>query len=151
MNHIYVLNPNQAGSGNSPLDKIAFTDLNTVGESVFTTAGQIYGWNISNTGNTYVYIKFFDNVAPVIGTTTPTLVISVPPGGNNSSFSYEGIYFANACYIFATTGPANNNLDDPSLHQVIGEIFYVGENSPFPSDILDIFDIFELVPPYKAP
>jgi hypothetical protein len=77
----------------------------TGGVAVDTSPGQIYGYAVYNGNSSVCYMSFFDQTQALtnLGTTVPKLAIGIPAnGGGNVSFA-NGIPFATAITVSATT------------------------------------------------
>jgi hypothetical protein len=102
-------------------------DLDETEEEVKATAGQVFGWHLFNAHATdTVYIKFYNATAAnvTVGTTTPVLTIPLKAGtGANVSFD-NGIAFATAITVAATTGLADADTGAPAANQVVVNLLY---------------------------
>ena len=122
------VSPVPATSGG--LNTFRSLDIDETEEAVKASAGQVYGWLITNTATTTRWIKFYDDtVANVsVGTTTPVITWGIP--GNTSDdiganlLGAQGIAFANAITVAATTGFADNDTGAPTANDVIINVFY---------------------------
>lgn len=95
---------------------------------VKASAGQLYGWDITNTSTAAVFVKFYDATSGTLGTGTPVLTIGIP--GNSSddtlsskSFAY-GITFATGICVGAGTGVADADNTDPGANAVVANIYF---------------------------
>ena len=97
------------------------TALSNTPSTVKATAGGIYGWNFINHNTTPVYVKFYNTLSVVLGSTTPIDMLLVPPGDGQipgmfivepSLIPYET--FATAISIVCVTGLADNSTTAPS-------------------------------------
>lgn len=106
-------------------------DLDETEEEVKATAGQVYGWAVTNTATATRWLKFYNDTAAnvSVGTTTPVITWGIP--GNSSddvaanAFGAMGIKFDTAITVAAVTGVADNSADAPGANEVIVNIFYV--------------------------
>lgn len=79
------------------------TALTNSSQTVKGSAGKLGGWYIYNPNSAISYVIVYDATSPTVGTTTPKMVICVPAnGGTNVEFT-NGIAFANAITVAATT------------------------------------------------
>lgn len=101
-------------------------DADETEEAVKTSAGQIYGWFISNAVAAQVFVKIYnDTVANVtVGSTTPVLTIGIPASSSANVAFPNGIAFDTAITIAATTLVADNDATAPAANQVVANIFY---------------------------
>lgn len=105
-------------------------DLDETEEEVKATAGCVYGVWFSNTATSTRFLKFYNATAAsvTVGTTTPVLTLALP--GNTSDdvsgvFSIgQGIKFATAITVAATTGVADNDTGAPGANEVLVNVFY---------------------------
>lgn len=67
----------------------------TNGQRVMTPqrGGEIWSITCSNSGAAAAFVKIYDVVDVVVGTTVPILVIGVPPGGNTHMQFLKGLQF----------------------------------------------------------
>ena len=106
-------------------------DLDETEEEIKASAGQVYGWNITNFHTATLYVKFYNATAAnvVVGTTTPLFTLAIP--GNSSddtmlaqSLGGMGIAFDTAITWAATTGLADNDTGAPAASAVAGTVWY---------------------------
>ena len=105
-------------------------DLDETEEEIKATAGQVYGWNITNFRTTTVFVKFYNATAAnvTVGTTTPLFTLAIP--GNTSDdtmlsmMGTHGITFDTAITWAATTGLADNDTGAPGAADVAGTVWY---------------------------
>jgi hypothetical protein len=74
-------------------------------QAVDASAGQVYGWYFFNANASVCYVQVF-NVASgsvVLGTTVPIFTLGVPTLGGANAMSTQGIAFATAISVAATT------------------------------------------------
>lgn len=80
-------------------------------------AGNLFGWNLINPNTSEVYVKFFNSAAPTVGSTTPLLVLLVPPGPG-SSVTAQGAHpflsFDTALTVACVTGLADSSNAAPA-------------------------------------
>lgn len=97
------------------------TALSNTPATVKGTAGGVFGWNFINHNTTPIYVKFYDTLSVVLGSTTPIDSLLVPPGDGvtpgmyvlePSLIPYET--FATAISIACVTGLADNSTAAPS-------------------------------------
>lgn len=105
-------------------------DLDESEEEVKATAGQVYGWAVTNTATTTRWLKFYNDTAAnvIVGTAVPVITWGIP--GNTSDdvganvMGAQGIAFSSAITIACTTLPADNDATAPATGDLIVNIFY---------------------------
>ncbi len=101
-------------------------DLDETAVAVKASAGQIYGWSISNENATNArYVQIFNVAAGsvTVGTTTPDMVLKIPAAsGSNFNPGGIGIAFGTAITVAATTGISDAGA--PGASEVVCNIFY---------------------------
>lgn len=114
------------GSGGGTASSVAFTNPTTtsfrqagVGVAPVTlkaAAGSLYGYNLINPNAVPVFAKFYDNAAPVVGTTTPLFTVAIPANGayviTRNGFPHGT--FTNAIKVAVTTGLADTDATAPA-------------------------------------
>lgn len=105
---------------------------NTVGQTVKGTAGQLYGWYLSNTANTPRFVKLYDKAtAPTIGVDTPTHTIMIPAqqtanlGVAANLLGGRGIAFLTGIGVGVTCAVADGDTTAPLANEVVMNLFYV--------------------------
>ena len=101
-------------------------DLDETEEDVKTSAGNLYGFVMTNVAASTRYVKFYNATAAnvTVGTTTPVMTVAIPTGsGVAQSFPF-GIPFSTAICVAATTGVADNDSGAPGANDVICTFFY---------------------------
>ena len=97
------------------------TALSNTPSTVKAAAGGVYGWNFINPNTVPVYVKFYDTLSVVLGSTTPIDSLLVPPGDGVTPgmfvlepglIPYET--FSTAISIVCVTGLADNSTAAPS-------------------------------------
>lgn len=96
---------------------------------VKNSAGQLYGYTITNTSVVTVFVKFYDAASGTLGTGTPVLTIGIPGNATDDtmamqSFGGLGIAFATGICVGAGTGVADNDNTDPGTNAVVANIYY---------------------------
>ena len=94
----------------------ATTNLTQVG----VYPGKLNGYVIINNNAAARYVKFYDALVPVVGTTTPVLTLLVPATSQISFDLANGAFFGNAMWI-ATTA----NLVDSDTTAVSARDLYI--------------------------
>jgi hypothetical protein len=93
--------------------------------SVKASAGQVYGWYVTNSNSSPRYVKLYDKAsAPTVGSDTPKMTILVPgSGGANVEFSM-GIPFPSGIAFAMTTGAADADTGAVASNEVILNLLY---------------------------
>jgi hypothetical protein len=113
------------------LDTFHSNDLDETEEDVKTSAGQVYGWIITNRTTAPVYVHFYNATAAsvTVGTTAPLFNFAVP--GNATDYvaahllAGMGIAFGTAISVAATTDfPDDGSPAGPATNGVLCTIFY---------------------------
>lgn len=105
-------------------------DLDETEEDIKTSAGQVYGWFITNRATTPRYIKFYNATAAnvTVGTTTPVITMEIPGNSTDhiaaNALGGLGIEFDTAISAAATTGFADADTGAPGANDVIINVFY---------------------------
>jgi hypothetical protein len=105
-------------------------DLDETEEDIKTSAGQVYGWFITNRATSPRYIKFYNATAAntTVGTTTPVLTFEIPGNSTDhiaaNALGTMGIEFDTAICAAATTGFADADTGAPGTNDVIINVFY---------------------------
>ncbi len=97
------------------------TALSSTAQSIKNSAGSLMGWNAINPNTVPVYLKFYNNATPTVGTTTPLLTIMIPPGDGSTPgmFLQEPSIvpleiFSTAISVACVTGLADSSTTAPS-------------------------------------
>ncbi|WP_437740792.1 hypothetical protein WMF39_34735 [Sorangium sp. So ce1504] len=99
--------------------------LSTTGQSVKSSAGQVFGWYLANWSSTDAFVKLYNTAgAPTVGTTQPALTLMVPAGQVVSTEHTNGIAFTNGIGIGASATAADNNTSAPGANTIIVNVFY---------------------------
>lgn len=96
---------------------------------VKNAAGQVYGWDITNTTTATVFVKFYDAASGTLGTGTPVLTIAIPGNASDDTlhtknFGAMGLAFATGICVGAGTGVADGDNTDPGANAVVANIYY---------------------------
>lgn len=100
-------------------------NLLATGINIKSSAGQLYGYYISNRSTAERFVKVYNTSgAPTVGTDVPFMTLPLAAGAAaNVSFG-GGISFGTGIGIAATTGIADNDTAAPSANDVVVNIFY---------------------------
>jgi hypothetical protein len=105
-------------------------DLDETEEDVKTSAGQVYGWFITNRRTSPIYVKFYNATAAntTVGSTTPVITMEIPGNSTDhiaaNALGGMGITFDTAICVAATTGFADADTGAPSANDCIINVFY---------------------------
>lgn len=95
---------------------------------VKASAGQLYGWDITNTGTVTVFVKFYDAASGTLGTGTPVMTVAIPGNSSDDTLSSKlfanGVEFATGICVGAGTGVADADNTDPGANCVVANIYY---------------------------
>lgn len=116
-----------ATSGGLSISRV-ISAASTNSTSVKGSAGQVYGWYISNTNAAVCYVKLYNKAtAPTVGTDTPVMTICVPGsttgGGTNVEFA-NGIAFGTGIGLGVTTAVADNSTAAVAANEVVINLLY---------------------------
>jgi hypothetical protein len=97
------------------------TALTSTPQTIKSGAGSLMGFNVINVNTTVVYVKFYNATSPIVGTTTPSLTIMIPPsdGVTPGMFYQEPSLiplevFSTAISVAVVTGLADSSTTAPS-------------------------------------
>lgn len=95
--------------------------------SVKASAGNVYGWYLSNTHATaWRYFKLYNKAsAPTVGTDTPVDVIAIPPGGAANVNFVDGIAFSTGIAFAVTGGVANADTTITAADDCVINLYYI--------------------------
>lgn len=101
-------------------------DLDETEEEVKSSAGQIYGWFVSNRATAERFVKFYNNTAAgtVVGTTVPDWTINLQPGQAANVTFPMGIAMSTGITIAATTGIGDADATAPGANDVVAIVWY---------------------------
>lgn len=116
---LVTLQPTTSGGSSTYSGNVttAGSGAGTGGVAVDTSPGQVYGYAVYNGNSTVCYFGLYDQTQALtnLGTTTPKLAIGIPAnGGANIAFP-NGIPFATAITVSATTTRAGSTACSTGL------------------------------------
>ncbi len=116
---LVALQPTTSGGASTYSGNVttAGTGAGTGGVAADTSPGQLYGYAVYNGNSTVCYLGFYDQTQALtnLGTTTPKMAIGIPAnGGANLAFP-NGVPFATAITISATTTRAGSTACSTGL------------------------------------
>jgi hypothetical protein len=93
--------------------------------SVKASAGQVFGWYISNANAAARFLKLYNKAsAPTVGTDTPVMTIQIPAGAAaNVEFSH-GIAFATGIALALTANVADADTSAVAANEIIINLLY---------------------------
>ena len=102
-------------------------DLDESEEEVKSTGGTVYGYFIANLASAARFVKFYNATAAnvTVGTTAPVLTIPLGAGEKANVSCPQGIGFATAICVAATTALADADTGAPGANEVVVNILYV--------------------------
>lgn len=106
---------------------LPYRNINLVatGVSVKGSAGQVYGWLISNNAASARFLKLYNKAtAPVVGTDVPVITLEIPASSTGQFFIGTGIAFPLGIGVGATQLVADNDTTAPNANDVILNLFY---------------------------
>lgn len=116
-----------ATSGGYTISK-TLSAATTNATSVKASAGQVYGWYVSNINASPAYFKLYNKAsAPTVGTDVPVMTITIPGNatGAGSNINWvHGIAFATGIAFAITTGATTADTGAVALNEVIINLLY---------------------------
>lgn len=108
---------------NSGWTKYGFYSLSSVAQQVKSSAGELGGWYFYNSNPSVTYVQFFDiaNSSVSLGVRQPDLSFGLVANGGANLELANGLNFATAIQIAATTTP--NGSTGPTT-PIVANIFY---------------------------
>ncbi|WP_437951055.1 hypothetical protein WME98_09725 [Sorangium sp. So ce296] len=98
----------------------------TTGVNLKDSPGQVFGWHISNTGASGVYVKLYNMTEAPGNMSNGSLVMTlyVPAGQITSVEHTNGIAFTIGIGLRATAGVSDTDNTAPTANSVIVNLFY---------------------------
>ena len=119
--------PKTATSGGYTISK-TISAASTNATSIKASAGQVYGWYITNVNAAVMFVKLYNKASsPTVGTDTPVLTLAIPgsvAGGGTTFSCPHGIAFATGIAMAITTGVANSDTGAVAANEVVVNLFY---------------------------
>ncbi len=101
---------------------------NTTALTAKGSAGQLYGFVITNTNASARFVKFYNATSASVGTTTPVITLVIPGNANGAGMVaaewVSGIAFSTGIQYGITTGVADNDTGSPAANEVVVNAFY---------------------------
>lgn len=123
----FAVQDSPATSGGLAVSRVIdFSGANQGQTSIKASAGQVYGWTITNTNAAARYVKIYNTASPT-SASTPVLTILVPgntAGAGIAQHTGPGIAFGTAIGMRATTGVADNDANAVASGEVIANVYY---------------------------
>lgn len=120
----WLTSPRPATAGGLTMSEVV-SAATTNATSVKGSAGQLYGWYITNTNAAIRYVKFYNKAtAPTVGTDTVVLSLGIPGGGAANVFTDMGIAFSTGIAMSMVTGSANTDATAVALGDLVVNLFY---------------------------
>jgi hypothetical protein len=106
------------------LDVFRNLNLGATGQVVKASAGQLFGWYISNAATSQRFLKVYNKATAADQTDTPVMTIPIPAeSAANVSFP-QGIQFAAGISVRCTTGIADNDTGAPGSNECVVNILF---------------------------
>ena len=101
-------------------------DLDENGVNPKASAGQVYGYVVSNRDTANVmYLKIYDKATAPTQADTPIMTIPLPTGVSTGQFALPyGIACSNGIGLRATTGLADNDVGGPDANDVVCNLLF---------------------------
>jgi len=95
------------------------TALSSTPQAISSSSCMVFSWTLFNLNDSTVYLKFYNEASPTVGTDTPLAVLPIPPGDGTNPGIYiddnNGSFRAfNALAIAAVTGLSDNDATTPT-------------------------------------
>jgi hypothetical protein len=93
---------------------------------VKASAGQVYGWAISNTNAAVRFVKLYNKAsAPTVGTDVPVMTLAIPPSGQPYMASFDkGIAFGTGIALATTTGVADTDTAAVAANEIVVNLLF---------------------------
>ena len=122
--HVSVDTNTNTGASTYRLLSAATTNAN----SIKASAGNVYGWYITNTNANPRFVKLYDKAsAPTVGTDTPKLTLVIPGSttgaGSNVHFN-PAVNFTTGIAIAITGVVTDADTTAVALNEVVVNLFY---------------------------
>lgn len=93
--------------------------------SVKASAGQLYGYSVTNSNTSARYLKFFNKAsAPTVGSDTPYFDVLIPGSGGVVQSVDIGIAFGTGIAYCLTTGAADSDTGAVAADEIKVALFY---------------------------
>lgn len=101
-----------------------YLDLGVTGQVVKGSAGQVFGWRITNQRAGAIYVKIYDKATAATDADTPLLTLALLEGQGETDSLPHGIAFASGISVRATTAIADNSTAAPGTNEAVVNVFY---------------------------
>lgn len=100
-------------------------DTQNTGVNIKASAGQVYGWHITNNAASTRYVKLYDKATAPSSSDTPLLTLAIPAGQiSRLFFDKEGPAFGTGLGIRGVTGVADNDNTAPTANDIVTNLFF---------------------------
>ena len=99
-------------------------DIDETGVNVKASAGQVFGWAITNNAAAVRFVKLYNKATAPTSGDTPLITLEIPAGAMTNVSYAQGIAFATGIGVRATTGVADNDTGAPAANDVVINLFY---------------------------
>lgn len=113
---LYVTPVPNVGSGVTTYHAVAGASTNAA--NIKSSAGSLYGWNITNSGAAWAYVKFHNTASTPTAGSGVVWSVGVPPGGGTNESIPEGIPFGTGISVTCVTGIADNNASAVNASEI---------------------------------
>ena len=101
------------------------SSASTNGANVKASAGQVYGYTVTNSNTSARYLKFFNKAsAPTVGSDTPYFDVLIPGSGGVVQSVDIGIAFGTGIAYALTTGAADSDTGAVAADEIKVALFY---------------------------
>lgn len=90
------------------------TPVATIQENVTGSSGTWISCSITNSAGSKVYVKLYDGIAPVLGTTAPTWVLMCPAQASIKVEVPGGAFFSDSLNLWTTRHPITTDSTVPA-------------------------------------
>lgn len=101
-----------------------YLDLGLTGQVAKGSAGQVYGWRITNQRAGALYVKIYNKATTPTDSDTPIITIALLQGQAETDSFPHGIAFATGIGVRASTGIADNDTGAPGTNEAVVNLFY---------------------------
>lgn len=99
-------------------------DAGTTGAVAKASAGQLYGYFISNNAATARFVKVYDKASAPTQADTPVMTLQLPASSAANVSHPNGVAFSAGISIRASTGVADNDTGATTTNDVIVNLYY---------------------------
>lgn len=120
----FAVQPGPTTSGGLSISRV-LSAATTNATSAKGSAGQVYGWYISNSNASARYLKLYNKAsAPTVGTDTPVMTVYIPGGAAANVGFTHGIAFGTGIAYALTTGATDADTGAVAANELIVNLFF---------------------------